>query len=159
MPIYFTDVAPTCPISTDSSTGPRQAHLFNRPVFIRPTIPQPRDFNSALIAANLLRNIIQSAVFAKSINNVVNNTYGKNKPGRVTAAQDKHKNKAARWTEQKDKRVRKKYKYYAKLANGDIDKSSYAIVERIERMVWYDKGWKSYLVWEYGDKGEGVPMP
>jgi len=31
-------------------------------------------------------------------------------------------------------------------------------MERIERMVWYDKAWKSYLIWEYGDKGEGVPI-
>lgn len=157
MPIYFTDVAPTCPISTDSSTGPRTPHLFNRPLFTRPTIPAPRDFPSALNAANLLRNIIQSAVFAKTVNNVRNNTYGKNAKGRVTVAQDKFKNKSARWVEQKDKRVKKKYKYYGTLENGDVDKSTYATVERVERMVWYDRGWKSYLVWEYGNKGEGVP--
>lgn len=158
MPFYFSDVAPTCPISSDFSTGPRKAYLFNRPVFQRPTIPQARDFNSALNAANMLRNIIQSAVFAKSVNNVRNNSYGKNAQGRVSVAQDKFKTKKARWAEQKDKRVKKKYKYYGTLENGEVDKSTYATVERIERMVWYDKGWKSYLIWEYGDKGEGEPM-
>jgi hypothetical protein len=40
MPLYFSEVAPTCPISTDSSTGPRERHLFNRPIFTRPTIPR-----------------------------------------------------------------------------------------------------------------------
>jgi predicted ribonuclease toxin of YeeF-YezG toxin-antitoxin module len=90
-------------------------------------------------------------------NQVRNNVY--NPPnGSLSVAKDKHPIKNARWVEQKDKRVRRKYKYYAENKDGSKDKSIWVITERIERMVWYDRGWKSYMTWEYGDKGEGEPV-
>jgi hypothetical protein len=155
MPIYFSKVAPTCPLSQDSAIGPRTAHLFNRPIFNRPSIPPPRDFPSAINAANQLRNIIVSLTQAKTINNAISNVYNPNVTGGVGVVKDKFKRKSARWSEQKDKRVKRKYKYFGQTEDGKEDPLTWVIMERIERMVWYDRGWKSYLTWEYGDKGEG----
>jgi hypothetical protein len=154
MPIYFDTIAPHCPISTDSSLGPRQAHLFNRTIFNRPTIPRVPS-NASLSDVVLIANIARSIVTSVTNNQVRNNLYEPKEQGFLGAAQDKHKTKPARWSEQKDKRVKKKFKYYAKDRDGKVDKASWVIMERIMRMVWYDSGWKSRLTWEYGDKGEG----
>jgi hypothetical protein len=157
MPVYFDSVAPTCPISTDSSTGPRQRPLFNHPIFIRPAIPRAFDFNSALNAANITRNIVQSLIYNKTVNNVRDNIGPGHKPppgGSVSVAKDKFKNKKSRWAEQKDKRVKKTYKYYARDEDGIKNKEVWVKVERIVKMVWYDKAWKSYLTWEYNDPGD-----
>jgi hypothetical protein len=152
MPIYFSDVAPTCPISTDSSLGPRQAHLFNRQIFTRPAIPRvpQNDLNTAILVANIARSIMTSI----TNNQVRNNVFNPRTSG-VSPSKDKNKNKTARWVEQTDKRVKKRYKYFGKDKDGVEDRASYIIMERIERMVWYDRSWKSYLTWTYGDKGEG----
>jgi hypothetical protein len=150
MPIYFSEQAPTCPISTDSSLGPRQAHLFNRQIFTRPAIPQAKDLQSAILVANIARSIVTSIT-----NNQVRNNVYNPKAGSVKPPKDKTKNKTARWVEQTDKRVKKRYKYFGKDKDGVEDRASYIIMERIERMVWYDRAWKSYLTWTYGDKGEG----
>jgi hypothetical protein len=155
MPIYFSDVAPTCPISTDQSTGPRQAHLFNRPVFVRPAIPHATDLNSAIMVANITRSIVTSVTHNTIRNNVFDPNTGK---GMVALVKDKFKNTVSRWVEQTDKRIKRKYKYYAKDDNGEKDKDIYVTMERIERMVWYDRGWKVYMTWEYGNKGEGEPV-
>jgi hypothetical protein len=153
MPIYFSEQAPTCPISTDSSTGPRQAYLFNRPIFIRPTIPRVpsnASLNDVVQVANIARSIVTSLTNNRVINNVQ-----PPRPGSLSAAKDKNKNKTARWVEQTNKRVKERYKYFGKDKDGHEDLASYVIMERIARMVWYDRAWKSYLTWEYGDKGEG----
>jgi hypothetical protein len=157
MPLYFSEVAPQCPISTDSSTGPRERHLFNRPTFTRSTIPRlpgNANLNDVVLVANIARSIVSQI----TNNRVRNNVYNPKNSGRVSVAKDKFKNTKARWTEQKDKRVKKKYKYYGVDQDGNENKDTYVTMERIERMVWYDKGWKSYLIWEYGDKGEGDPI-
>lgn len=153
MPLYFAEVAPHCPLSTDSSTGPRQAHLFNRIQFNRPTIPPAHDLRSALLSVNIARNIVTSITKDTVRNNVKQAKGG----GRVSIGKDKYKNKTARWKEQKSMRIKRKYKYYGTDDKGGKDKSTYVVMERIERMVWYDKAWKAYLIWEYGDKGEGEP--
>lgn len=158
MPIYFSDVAPSCPISTDQSTGPRQAHLFNRPVFVRPTIPRvpaSAPLNDVIQIANITRDIVQSVTHTTVRNNVFDPNTGH---GSVSVAKDKFKNTTARWVEQKDKRIRRKYKYYEQDDSGNENKETYVTMERIERMVWYDRGWKAYMTWEYGDKGEGDPV-
>jgi hypothetical protein len=155
MPLYFGTVAPTCPISTDSSTGPREAHRFNHnPKQHRTSLPFAYDLKSAIMIANLARSIVSATVR----DSVRNNTKQAKGGGKVSIGKDKYKNKAARWVEQKDKRVKKKYKYYGRDADGREDKTNYVTMERIERMVWYDKAWKSYLIWTYGDKGEGTPI-
>jgi hypothetical protein len=154
MPIYFSDVAPTCPTSSDSPTGPRQAYVFTHKLFARTTIPAATDLKSALLAANTARSIVSSTVN----NTVKNNVYPAKGGGKMSIGKDKFKNTTARWVEQKDKRVKKKYKYYGKDDQGNDDKKTYVMTERIERMVWYDKAWKSYMIWEYGDKGEGDPV-
>jgi hypothetical protein len=153
MPIYFSTVAPTCPVSTDQSTGPRQAYLFNRPQFVRPTIPRAVDLSSALASANIARTIIQSLVVNKTINNVRDNIQTPPK-GMTTLAPDKFKNKTARFVEQTDKRKKNNYVYYGETEDGDTDKDVWVVTERIERMVWYDRAWKSYMVWVYGSKGD-----
>ena len=152
MPVYFTNVAPTCPISKDQPAPLDTPFNFGRPQFIRPSIPQAVDLSSAILAANNLRMIMLSLINNPIRNNVVP---AKNPGGKVTESPDKYKLKNARWTEQKSKRVKQKYKYYGIDDDGQKDTTTWVIMERIERMVWYDKAWKSYLVWEYGDKGEG----
>lgn len=156
MPIYFSEQAPTCPLSIDSSTGPRQAYLFNRPIFNRPAIPRVpsnASLNDVILIANIARSIVTSLS-----NNQVRNNVQPPKAGSLSAAKDKHKNKKARWTEQRDKRVRRKYKYFGKNEDGSKNTETWIIMERLERMVWYDSGWKSYLTWEYGEKSEGEPV-
>jgi hypothetical protein len=154
MPIYFSEQAPTCPISTDQSTGPRQAHLFNRPVFVRPTIPRVPS-NANLADVILIANIARSIVTQMSNNQVRNNMQPPRPVRPPSVAKDKHLNKTARWKEQKDKRVKHKYKYFGKDADGNDNREVYITMERLDRMVWYDSAWKAYLTWEYGDKGEG----
>ena len=155
MPIYFSEQAPTCPVSYDQPVGPEQAHLFGRPQFVRPTIPRvpANDLQSAILVANIARNIVS----ALTNNRVINNVQPPRPIVPPTVAKDKYKLKKARWVEQKDKRVKRKYKYYARNEQGEKDKNVSVTTERIERMVWYDRGWKAYMTWEYGDKGEGEP--
>lgn len=153
MPVYFSNVAPTCPVSSDQPAGPDTPYNYSRHQFIRPTIPKAFDFNSAILAANNLRQIMLNL-----INNPVRNNVIPGKQGKESVGKDKFKNKTARWVEQKSKRVKRKYKYYGKKDDGTRDNNSWVIMERIERMVWYDRAWKTYLIWEYGDKGEGVPV-
>jgi hypothetical protein len=154
MPIYFSEQAPTCPISHDQPVGPDTAHLFGRPNFIRPGIPPARDLPSAIISANIARSIVS----ALTNNRVINNIQPVRPRGAVSIAKNKYINKKARWIEQKDKRIRRRYKYYGKNEDGSKNKDLWVITERIERMVWYDRGWKAYMTWIYGNKGEGEPV-
>jgi uncharacterized membrane protein YgcG len=154
MPIYFSEQAPTCPVSYDQPVGPEKSHLFGRPQFVRPAIPPARDLPSAIITANIARSIVT----ALTNNRVINNVQPPRPIVPPTVAKDKYKLKKARWVEQKDKRVRRRYKYYGENEDGSKDKSIWIITERIVRMVWYDRGWKAYMTWEYGDKGEGEPV-
>ena len=132
------------------------AYNFGRPQFLKPFIPQAIDLSSAILAANNLRNIIQGLINHP----IVNNVYPPRNPGgNVTQAPDKYQLKTPRWVEQKSKRVRQKYKYYGRDDQNNQDKTTWAVTERIEHMVWYDKAWKSYLIWTYGDKGDdSVPV-
>jgi hypothetical protein len=150
MPVYFSNVAPTCPISLDQPAPPNKPYNFGRLQKNVPTVPRPIDLPSALIVADRLRQILLSIVNNPIRNNVIPGKQGKDK-----ISPDKYKLKTARWVEQKSKRVKRKYKYYGVDGDGQEDKATWVIMERIERMVWYDKAWKSYLIWEYGDKGEG----
>jgi hypothetical protein len=160
MPLYFSEVAPTCPISTDSTSGPgkrfeKTRNLFNRVIFNQATIPSVAhgDLQSAIRVANIARSIVTSVTKSQ----VRNNVYSPKGGGRVSIGKDKFKNKAARWVEQKDKRVKNRYKYFGTDIYGNENLLTYVTVERIERMVWYDRAWKSYLTWEYGDGG-GEPV-
>jgi hypothetical protein len=146
VPIYFGRVAPNCPISQDSPQG-----LYNRSIRQRTVIPRATDLSSAIIAANLARFIVTSTVTDLVRNNVKQQPGG----GKSVIQPDKFKNKTSRWSLQKNLTVKKKYKYFGKDAEGNKNLLTYVTMERIERMVWYDKAWKSYLIWDYGDKGEG----
>jgi len=150
MPLYFSQIAPTCPISSDQPLGPLQPN----PRMHNTVIPRAYDLKSAIDLANWTRIIVNSMVR----DTVRNNVYTAKGGGKVSMGKDKFKNKTARWVEQKNKRVKKKYKYYAKDDKGNDDKENYVTMERIERMVWYDRAWKSYMIWEYGEKGEGHPI-
>jgi hypothetical protein len=157
MPIYFGPVAATCPNSRDQPTADQLKKMrLGRPLFARPTIPHAPDnsLEDAIRVANIARSVVTDLVRAKTINNV----YTPKVTPFFGVAKDKFKNTHARWVEQTDKRVRRQYRYYAKNDDGSDDKTTWVIMERIERMVWFDRGWKSYLVWEYGDKGEGEPI-
>jgi len=155
VPLYFSDVAPTCPVSHDEPSGPQSPFNRGRPQLKRPAIPHAYDLSSAINAANYLRQLLSQINNIQTRNNVKTRTQFKYS---VSVAPDKFKNTAAHWVEQKKKRVRQKYKYYGTTADGKEDKQVWVVMERIERMVWYDKGWKSYMIWEYGDKGEGEPV-
>lgn len=151
MPIYFNDVAPFCPVSRDQPTGPMQAPA------IRTAIPRAHNLQSAIAAANMLRSIIDQIVRDKTINNF----YGgaASRPRKTPEDKVIDRRRYTRWVEQKDKRIKRRYKYYGKDENGNEDRNTWVMTERIERMVWYDRGWKSYLEFKYGDKGEGEPVP
>lgn len=140
MAIVFGDVAPTCPISRDQPAGVPSTS-------IRTTIPRAFDLPSAIAAVNITRSIISQAVFAKVINNVY--APPKGFPGAVI---DKERN--SRWKEVTSQRVKRKYKYYAKDADGKKDDDVWVMTERIERMVWTDSAWKTSLTFVYGDKGD-----
>lgn len=155
MPIYFDTVAPYCPVSRDQPTGP----MPTRQIPIRTTIPRAHDLPSAIAAVNILRTIVNSIVR----DTIRNNVYVKPPPAPRKTPTDKviDKTRTVRWVEQKSKRIKRKYKYYGKKEDspsGEIDKDIWIITERIERMVWYDKAWKTYLEFHYGDKGEGEPQ-
>lgn len=135
MPVYFSDLAPYCPVSRDQPVGPGRAPN------IRSSIPGAFDFESALAAANAARLILQQLVTDRIKNNVF--TPKTLNPRTIDVRQ------RSRWIEQTDMRITNKYKYYG------FDKDTWIITERIEQMVWYDTGWKTYLVWNYGEKGEG----
>ena len=150
MPLYFSEIAPVCPISSDSPLGPLQPS----PRMHNTTLPRAYDLPSAINLANWTRVIVTAIVR----DTVRNNVYPAKGGGKVSMGKDKFKNKTARWVEQKDKRVKRKYKYFGTDEKGNEDKENYATMERIERMVWYDRAWKSYMIWEYGDKGEGTPI-
>jgi hypothetical protein len=154
MPVYFGPVAPTCPIGQDQAPSARGSARVTRPIFVRPTIPLANDLESAIRVANLARSIVTAITQDKTINNVHN----PNVKGSTSVAPIKNNKKTSRWVEQKQKRVFRKYKYYAKDKNGKKDKSTWVTMERIEQMVWYDRVWKSYLKWKYGNKGEGEPV-
>lgn len=157
MPLYFSEVAPTCPLSTDSATGANGRYFNSKPRTHRNTtlpIVHDNDLTSAIRVANLARALVT----AVTKDMVKNNVYQAKGGGQAKFIPDKFKNKTSRWVEQKDKRIKKKYKYYGKTPEGEKDKLIWVIMERIERMVWYDKAWKAYLIWEYGDKGEGEPV-
>lgn len=155
MPLYFDSVAPSCPISRDQPLPPEVARMrLGRPLFVRPTIPPAQDLASAISSVN----IASSIVTALTNNRVINNVFNPTVHGSVSVARDRYRIKHARWVEQKDQRVRRRYKYYAEDEKGNKNKGTWVIMERIEKMVWYDRAWKSYLRWNYGDKGEGEPV-
>jgi hypothetical protein len=151
MPIYFGEVAPHCPISRDQPVGPMQTPSIR----VRTNIPRAHDLASAIAAVNILRSIVIQITSDRTINNV----YTKSPPKQPKPDQDKtiDKTRLARWVERKELRVKRNYKYIGTDKNGKEDDEIYAIMERIEVMVWYDRAWKGYLVWRYGDKGEGTP--
>ena len=151
MPIYFNDIAPICPISQDEPVGPMAAPI------IRTTIPHAFDLPSALAAVNIARTILQQIIVGRTINNTVDisvpGAVGRSGGGQPKPAKTISKLQASRW-KQLSKQTGK-YKYYAKDANGNDDTDVWLITERIESIVWYDSGWKTYLTFNYGDKGEG----
>jgi hypothetical protein len=148
MPIYFNQVAPYCPIANDQpSPLDQRVRIRNT----RSTVPPAFDLPSAINAANIARSIVTSVTQDKTVNNTSTKT------SKDTPPKDKMKTTRSRWAEVKDQRIRRKYKYYAKKADGTDDKSTWVLMERIERMVWHDRGWNANLVFEYGDKGEGEP--
>ena len=146
MPVYFGEVAPYCPISKDQPVGPMSAPQ------IRTTIPIARDLPSAIAAVNILRTIVSQIVR----DTVINNVYSPPPPKPRTPPADRliDKRRHARWTEVKGSKVKRRYKYYAKDANGNKDEDTWVMTERIEQMIWYDRGWKAYLGFQYGDKGD-----
>lgn len=152
MPIYFTDIAPHCPVSRDQPVGP----MITPTIRIRTTIPRAHDLASAIAAVNILRTIISQIVRDRVVNNVYSKTPLQPYPPVPGGVFDRRR--TSRWVEQKKLRVKQKYKYYGFDGDGKSSKEVYAITERIEKMVWYDKAWKTYLVWEYGDKGQGEPV-
>lgn len=143
MPEYFGPVAATCPTSRDQpAVGPAG-------VYIRPTIPAASDLPSALAAFNLARNLFNQLITPHVVNNVFNHT-----TAGVVANVDP-KMVYSRWAPQPAKTVKGHYVYYGRNADNTVDKDTWVVTERIEQMVWYDTVLKSYLVWTYGDKGEG----
>jgi hypothetical protein len=152
MPVYFGEVAPHCPISRDQPVGPMQTPTIR----VRTNIPRAHDLASAIAAVNILRSIVIQIVSDR----VINNVYSKSAPQPPKPDQDKtiDKERLSRWVERKEMRIKRRYKYLGRDKNGKESKEIYAILERIERMVWYDRAWKTYLVWNYGDKGEGTPV-
>lgn len=152
MPTYFGEIAPYCPISRDQPVGP----MPTRGIPIRTNIPRAHDLPSAIAAVNILRTIVNQIVRDKVINNVY--TKPPPAPRKPPTDQTIDKTRYVRWVEQKSKRVKRKYKYYGKDDQGEKDKDVWAMTERIERMVWYDKAWKTYLEFNYGNKGEGEPV-
>jgi hypothetical protein len=150
VPIYFDTVAPHCPVSRDQPTGPMQVPQIP----IRTTIPRATDLASAIAAVNILKSIIDQIVRAT----VINNVYTRPPSAPRSPPQDRTIDRTrddARWVEQKRQRVKRKYRYYS---DGEDGKESWVETERIERMVWYDRAWKTYLIFNYGDKGEGEPI-
>lgn len=154
MPIYFNDVAPFCPVSRDQPTGPSAAPA------IRTVVPRAHDLASAIAAVNMLRSIISQIVTARTINNVYASAAPRPRKDPVDRVIDKRR--YTRWVEEKSKRVKRRYKYYGKVegsTSGEEDRDTWVMTERIERMVWYDTGWKTRVEFRYGDKGEGEPVP
>jgi hypothetical protein len=147
MPIYFGPQAPTCPTSKDQI-------LPGMPGVDLPWLGPVSDLQSALIAVNRLSQYINQLYSWPVINNVFNYKT----PNAVGAVNPQYKLTYSRWAEDRTKRVRRRYKYYAKDQAGNIDMETFVITERIEQMAWYDRGWKSWLIWRYGDKGEGEPV-
>jgi hypothetical protein len=144
VPIYFNDVPPFCPVSRDQPVGPGRAPV------IRTVIPRAHDLASAIAAVNIASSIINQIVR----NTVINNVFSKPAPPDRTV----NKLRRSRWKEDTSKRVMRKYKYYGVDEKGQEDKDTWVIMERIERMVWVDSGWKTSMTFMYGDKGEGEPV-
>jgi len=151
VPVYFGDVAPHCPISNDQPVG----GMPTRGIPIRTSIPRAHDLASALAGANILRSIIDQIVRSTVINNVYTRPAAPPRKPPEDKIIDMTRDNA-RWVEQKKQRVKRKYKYYGTEEGED---KSWVMTERIERMVWYDRAWKTYLIFNYGDKGEGEPVP
>jgi hypothetical protein len=155
MPIYFGPIAPYCPVSRDSPLSPESPWAPS----IRTAIPRltdDRDLAAAIRVTNIARSIITQIVRATTVNNV--HTPPPWPPRRPPApGKDKtiNKLKHSRWTEDKAQRIKRKYKYFAKNRKGEKDEDNWVMTERIEKMVWNDKGWKTSLIWLYGEKGEG----
>lgn len=147
MAIYFGPVASHCPISRDQPV-PGGVVLG-----VRSTIPHAFDLTSALLAANIARSIVTSV----TQNTVINNTH--DITSRITPPKDKYKRTRSLWSEIRSQRLKRLYKYFAKTADNKKDPSTWVVMERIERMAWYDRGWNASLVWEYGEKGDdGEPV-
>lgn len=147
MPIYFSDIAPYCPVSRDQPVGPMV------PPAIRTTVPHAFDLASALAAVNLLRSTINQLVTDRVINNVYSPPP---LPPLPTSIIDRLRN--ARWREDKSMRVTRPYKYFAQDDNGNDIPSVWVMTERIEQMVWIDSAWRTSMTFSYGDKGEGEPV-
>jgi len=146
MPIYFSDQAPICPVSRDQSLP----SMF--PLPIRTVIPHAHDLPSAIAAVNIARSIVIQMTQA-----YVRNNFHKAPP--VFPGGYKNLQRVSRWSEITSQRVKRKYKYYGKDENGDTNPEVWVETERLERVVWYDKAWKSYLIFIYGDKGDdGEPV-
>jgi hypothetical protein len=141
MPVYFSSVAPTCPISRDSPTAdsPRG--------YVRTTIPKASDLPSAINAANIARSIVTSLV----VDRVTNNVY-------TTQPPSTPKSKRSSWVEDKSKRIKRRHRYYVEDEfTRQVFSEAWIDTERIERMVWVDRGWNVTMTWIYGDKGDVYP--
>jgi hypothetical protein len=142
MPTYFGPIAPYCPISRDSPLGPETWAPS-----IRTVIPRAYDLASALLAVNIARSIVTQLVIDK----VINNVHTPPPPKTVK------KTRTSRWKQGTP--VKRKYKYYLKDENGEKDKDSWVMTERIENLTWTDRAWQTSLNFTYGDKGdEGEPV-
>jgi hypothetical protein len=153
MPLYFGTTAASCPTSRDQPLPTSGQYHFTRS-----SIPHATDYDSAVAAANAARTIVTSLTTSKTVNNVWDRFHKSHYQSKTIIEPDKYKLKTPRWTEQTKERVRRKYKYYLRNPDGSFDEDTWVIMERIERMVWYDRVWKTHLKWEYGDKGEGDPV-
>lgn len=150
MPTYFGEIAPHCPISKDQPTGLMKAPL------IRTNIPRVVDLASAIAAANMLKSLIDSLV----LDRVINNVYTPPTPAPRVQPGDQviNKQRKSSWSENTTARVKRKYKYYLKEKDGTEDRDVWVMTERMEQMVWVDRGWKTGMVFTYGEKGEGEPV-
>ena len=153
MAIQFGPLAPHCPVNRDQDPG-----VSHRPPprIFHPMVPRAHDLPSALAAINIAKTIITNLVFDKVINNV--HTPPMPAPRVAPPAKIINKEKKSSWSLQSSMTVKRKYKYYAVDKNGNKDKDTWIQTERIERMVWYDKSWKTSLAFVYGEKGEGEPQ-
>lgn len=142
MPIYFSAIAPTCPTSRDQA--PADTPRTRR----RTSLPKATDLPSAINTANIARSIVTSLVVDRVRTNV-DTSKGPSQP----------KPTKSRWVEDKSKRILRRYKYYVQDEfTREVFAEAWIETERVERMVWVDRGWNVTMTWIYGDKGEGQPV-
>lgn len=115
-------------------------------------VPRAHDLPSALAAINIAKTILTNLVFDKVINNV--HTPPPPAPRTDPGVRVINKEKKSSWSVVPGTTVKRKYKYFAVDKRGNKDKDSWVTTERIERIVWQDRAWKTSLAFVYGDKGD-----